>query len=116
MLASPQSVTYDSVANDLNRTIVDKTSSIYESSDGTLKLTVSHQESKSRTRHLVRLDRTVLAADPLTSVNAYQKAGVYIVIDEPIFGFDNGDLDNQVDALLAWLTTANISAILDNRH
>lgn len=115
-LATPQTVTYDAVGKTLNRITSDKTSSVYTDSTAEFTLKVSHQESKTRTRHLVRLDRKIVAADPLTAVNAYQTSGVYVVVDEPIFGFSDDDLDKQVDALVAWLSPANISAILANRH
>jgi membrane-bound inhibitor of C-type lysozyme len=114
--ATPQSVTVDSVATDLHRVIDEKTASTYSSADKTLEMRISHQETKSRTRHLVRLDKTVVATDPLSAESAYQKAGVYIVIDEPIFGFDDADLDDLTDALKAWLSTANITALLSSRH
>lgn len=115
MLTSPQTVTYNAVAKTLNRTETEKTSSVYKDSVGEFQLKVSHSESKSRTRHMARLDRTVVAADPLTAVNAYQAAGVYLVIDEPMFGFTVADLEYQITAFTTWLT-ANKTAILENRH
>lgn len=115
-LATPQSVTIDAVASDLHRVEDDKTSSLYSSEDGTLQLRVSHQQSKTRTRRMVRLDQTVIAADPLTAENAYQKAGVYIVIDEPAFGFSDAELEDIVDGLKTWLTSANILAVCASRH
>lgn len=116
MLSSPQSVTINAVATDLHRVIDEKTASTYASADGTLQMRVSHQETKNRTRRMVRLDQTVLAEDPLTAENQYQKAGVYVVIDEPSFGFSDTELDYLVDALIAWLTAANIGAVLASRH
>lgn len=115
-LATPQSVTINAVATDLHRVSDDKNSSTYKSADDELELIVSHQQSKSRTRRMVRLNQTIIAADPLTAENSYQKAGVYVVIDEPIFGFDDTDLDYLVDGLIGWLTTANIAAVLASRH
>lgn len=115
-LATPQSVTIDAVATDLHRIEDDQTSSVYQSSDDTLSLKVSHQKTKSRTRRMVRLDQTVIAADPLTAENVYQKAGVYIVIDEPLFGFDDSELEDLVEGLKTWLTSANILAVCASRH
>jgi hypothetical protein len=65
---------------------------------------------------MVRLDNTIVAADPLTAENSYQKAGVYLVIDEPQFGFDDSELEDLVDGLKAWLTSANILALCASRH
>lgn len=116
MLDSPQTITINAVATDCNRVIDEKTASTYRSADGTLEFKVSHQESKDRTRRMVRLDQTVVAADPLTAENSYQRAGVYLVIDEPTVGFSDTELDYLVDALVAWLTPANIAAVLASRH
>jgi hypothetical protein len=116
MLDSPQTITINSVDIDCNKTQDEKTSSLYASDDGTLEFRVSHQAVKNRTRRMARIDQTKIAADPLTAINAYQKAGVYIVIDEPEVGFSNTEIDYLVDALSAWLTSANITAMLAGRH
>lgn len=115
-LTTPQSVTINAVATDLHRVDGDGKSSSYEATNGTLSLRVSHQTSKSRTRRMVRLDQTKVAPDPLTAVNSYQKAGVYIVIDEPEYGFADSELEDIVDGLKLWLTSANILAVCASRH
>lgn len=116
MLTSPQSVTINTVATDLHKTRELETSSIYESTDATLSLKVSHQQAGTRMRRMVRVDKKIIAADPLTALSQYQTAGIYIVIDEPSFGFGANDIENIVNGLKAWLTTANIQAVLANRH
>lgn len=115
-LATPQTITINAVPKTCNRISDDATSSLYTSDDDTITFRVSHQASKSRIRRMVRLDQTKIAADPLTAVNSYQKAGVYVVIDEPSFGFSDTELDYLVDALVGWLTAANIAAVLTSRH
>lgn len=115
-LTTPQSVTINSVATDLHRITSDGTSSMYKSADDTLSLKVSHLQSKGRTRRLVRLDKTEIAADPLTADNSYQTAGVYIVVDEPEYGFTDSVLKDIIDGLKAWLTSANILAVCAGRH
>lgn len=116
MLSTPQSVTINSVATDLHRTVDELTASTYENSDGTLTLRVSHQKNKSRVRRMARLDKQIIAADPLTAISQYQTAGVYIVMDEPEFGFSPSDIENLINGLKTWLTSANILAMLANRH
>lgn len=116
MFASPQTITVDAVATDLHRVQDNGNGSIFRSSDGNVQLTVSHQESKTRTRRMARLDKTVVAADPLTAQNAYQKASVYIVIDEPSFGFTDAQLLGYENSLKTWLTDSNVNAILAGRH
>jgi hypothetical protein len=56
----------------------------------------------------------VVAADPLTAVNEYKSAGVYLVIDEPEFGFADDDLDDIVQGFTTWLTTANVLKVVAN--
>lgn len=115
-LATPQSITINAVEEDYHRISEDKSSSIYQTSSGDKRLTVSHQETKTRFRRMARLDVTEIAADPLTAENSYQSASAYIVIDEPKVGFSDEDLEDYVDALKLWLTSANILAVLGSRH
>lgn len=115
-LSTPQSITIDAVSTDLNRIEDEKSSSIYSSDDGTLTLRVSHQASGKRVRRMARIDKKVIASDPLTSISQYQTAGIYVVIDEPEFGFATADIEDIVEALKTWLTSANITAMLASRH
>lgn len=115
-LATPQSITINAVATDLHRVEDDKSSSSYKSEDDTLSLRVSHQTSKGRTRRMVRVDKTKIAADPLTAENSYQRGGVYVVVDEPQYGFTDTELKDIVDGLKGWLTPANVLAVLASRH
>lgn len=115
-LATPQSITIDGVATDHHRVSESGNSSVYRTSDANRSFTVSHQETKSRVRRMVRLDRRIVAADPLTAENSYQTSSVYLVVDEPIVGFSDVQLDNEVDSLVAWLSAANIAAVLGSRH
>lgn len=113
MFADPQSVTINSVATSLPRVSVGSGTATYRAADGTVEMRISHQTTgKSRSRRMVRLDKTVIAADPLTSENASQKAGIYLVVDEPLFGFTDAELDYLVDALILWLSSANIAKLL----
>lgn len=116
MLTSPQTVTINGVANTCNKIEDQKNSSIYATDDGNVKLTVSHQESKTRFRRMIRVDKRVIAADPLTAVNTYQKLGVYLVVDEPSFGFADADIAYVIEALKTWATNANQLAVLAGRH
>lgn len=115
-LADPQTITINAVPNTCNRTRVEPTKSVYTTADESLKLTISHQEVKGRTRRMVRLDKRVVAADPLTSVNEYKDLGVYLVIDEPEYGFTDDDIDKASAGLIAWLTSANVLKVLASQH
>lgn len=115
-LSDPQTVTIDATPYTLNRVKSDGFRSEYATADETLKLTVSHQESKMRTRRMCRIDKRVVAADPLTSVNEYKTAGIYLVIDEPEFGFSDSDLDNVLQGFKAWLDSTMALKVLGNQH
>lgn len=112
----PQTITIDTVAQTLNRVKSDGYQSIYSKDDESVKLTISHQESKGRTRRMARVDKRVVAADPLTSENEYKSLGVYVVLDEPEYGFSDNDIDDVVQALAAWLTSANVLKICSSQH
>lgn len=116
-LADPQTITVNSVAKTLNRIKTDGMKSIYSTDDEEFRFTVSHQETKSkRTRRMVRIDQRVVAADPLTSINEYKELGIYMVFDEPEFGFSDATIDLTAAGLLAWLTSANRLKVLANQH
>lgn len=115
-LADPQTITINSVAQTLNRITSDGLKSIYATSDEIYKFTVSHQESGKRTRRMVRIDKRVVAADPLSSINEYKSLGIYVVIDEPEYGFTDDDIHKVVAGLLAWLTEANTLKVLASQH
>lgn len=114
--ADPQTVTIDSTPYTLNQVKSDGYRSEYLSADETYKLTISHQESKGRTRRMVRLDQRVVATDPLTSVNEYKSLGVYFVIDEPEYGFEDADIADVVAGLWAWADATAVGKVLSNQH
>lgn len=112
----PQSITVNAIAKSLPRVKSDGARSEYLEAAEEFKLTISHQESKGRTRRMVRIDQRVVAADPLSSVNEYKSLGVYLVIDEPEYGFSDAQIDYVVQALCDWASTANITKVLGNEH
>jgi hypothetical protein len=114
--SDPQTITVNTVGKTLNRIKSDGYRSEYSEAGEEFKLTISHQESKSRTRRMIRIDQRVVAADPLTSVNEYKNLGVYLVIDEPEYGFSDAEIDYVVQALCDWSTTANITDVCENQH
>lgn len=65
---------------------------------------------------MIRLDKRVVAADPLTAVNAYQTVGVYLVVDQPEYGFSIDNIDDIVQGFKTWLSTANVSKVLGGEH
>lgn len=114
--ADPQTITVNSVAQTLNRVKDDGLASVYQTDDGLYKFVISHQETKTRFRRMVRVDQKVIAADPLTALNSYQSLGIYLVIDQPTYGFSTTQIDHVVQALKTWLSTANVTKLVASQH
>lgn len=115
MLADPQSVTINSVAQSLPAIARGVNTSSYQKDDGTVKLSIAHQYGK-RTRRTARLDFSKIAADPLVSAqNIKYSMSAYLVVDLPITGFTVAEAKQIVDALTAYLTAssgAKVTSIL----
>lgn len=112
MFTDPQTVTVNAVAQTLPRIKMGATDCTYSTADGTYKLRISHQSTKARVRRMVRLDNAKIATDPISANNMSVSAGVYLVIDEPVVGYTDAELDYMVDALTAWLSAGNIAKLL----
>lgn len=112
----PQTITVATVAKTLNLIEVDKAKSVYATADNEYKFTISHQLSGKRTRHMVRVDRVAVAADPLTALNASVSLGTYLVVDEPEFGFTDTQIGDVIAAFIVWLSGANVAKVLSSQH
>jgi uncharacterized protein YqiB (DUF1249 family) len=113
-LSDPQSLTIATVANSLPRVETNGSSSVYQTSDGTVKLSVSTSAGK-RKRTLVRVDHTKIAADPLTAVNQQVSMSLQLVADRPLTGYTVAQQQDIVKALVDYLsasTYANTTKIL----
>lgn len=105
MLADPQTVTLNAVANVMPAISRSGLVSEYSLADGTLKLKVSHTVGK-RVRTQVSLNTSKITADPLSDANIAVGANVYLVIDRPLAGFTVDELTYVVAGLSAWLTAS----------
>jgi hypothetical protein len=118
-LSDPQSVTINSVAQSLPRVSSGINSGIFQKDDTTVRLEVSDQYGK-RTRRLVRLTHSKIAADPLiSSTNIKYSMSVGLTIDVPVTGYTVAEAKQIVDALSAWLTAssgANITKVLGGEN
>lgn len=104
--ADPQSVTIGSAIS-LPRTSFGVASGAFTSADGLTKVSISHTYG-TRTRHLIRLDNSLVAADPLLAgVNVKASMSAYLVVDVPLTGFDVTAQKVRVDALTAYLTASS---------
>lgn len=117
MLTDPQSITDGGTTVSLPKIEQAKNRSVYRSADGNYVFEVSHSEvapkgnTSARFRTLVKVVKRAVVPDPLTSVNDYETLGVHIVMDRPDAGFTATNVDNLVQALKAWLTTATVTKL-----
>jgi len=86
--SDPQSVTISGTAISLPRVSTGKNESTYQSADGLVKLSAQHAYGR-RTRRVLRLDHSKIAADPFTAENALFSMSNYIVFDVPPSGYTN---------------------------
>lgn len=105
--ADPQSVTISGTANSMPRVSSGVNNGAFSKDDGLLGLSVSHQYG-NRTRRVIRLNHSKIAADPLLAgVNVKASASVYLVIDQPQTGYAVADLKAIADGFLAYLTASS---------
>lgn len=113
MFADPQTVTVNSVAQSLPAISRGSESSLYRKDDGAYQLVVSHQFKATRNRFTVRLNAEKIAADPLASANnQVYSTSVYLVMDKPVVGYTNTEIQQIASALVAWCSAANLAKVL----
>lgn len=113
----PQSITINSAAVSMPRVESAGMKSIYRDATDEHTLTISHQKTgKKRTRHSVRIDVRDIVANPLTAENDYEEISLYIVIDEPDYGFEDTDIQAILTGFLAWFTSGNVLKVLGKEH
>jgi len=85
--------------------------SIYETSDGLTKLTVSTQETSSnRKRHQVRIDVSKLATNPYEETKKQEiSMSVYVIVDRPVAGFTVAEAKKLVEGLVGLLSASTYS-------
>lgn len=86
-------------------------SSIYETSDGLHKLTVSTTETaNNRKRHLVRIDASKLATNIYEESKKQEvSASAYLVVDRPVNGFSVAEMTKLVKGLVGLLSASSYS-------
>ncbi len=105
-LSDPQSVTISGTAISLPSISHDPNKTTYQSSDGVVQETVSHQYGK-RNRRVLRIDHSKIAADPLTSANVKYSASFYLVGDLPPVGYTVAEAKAVIDGFIAQLNAAS---------
>ncbi len=117
--ADPQTITVGGTAASLPRTSSEGHAGEFTKDDGTVALRVSHQNGK-RTRRLIRLDHSKVAADPfLAGTNVKFSMSVQLVVDTPTVGYTIAEQKQIVDALVAYLaasTGARVTQLLGGEN
>lgn len=84
--------------------------SVYLSSDGLTKLTLSTQNGR-RKRHMARLDVSKVIASTLNpSQNEEASSSVYLVVDRPLTGYTAAELNDLVEGLVGFLSATSYAA------
>lgn len=112
MFADPQSVTVNAVAISLPRTSMRATENIYTSADGLTTMTLKQNSTAGRFRREVRISQKKVAEDPISTLNKEIGVSVYLVIDEPKWGFNDTEIGYLVAALEAWIDSTSTGKLL----
>lgn len=116
MFADPLSLTINAVATPIVKTGLGPNSSKYVSADGNTTLEFKQTTSASRFRHEVRISQQKISADPISALNVSKGVSVYLVVDEPKFGFSDTEIGYLIDALKTMLSTGNQTKILQGEY
>lgn len=108
--ADPQSITINAVPISLPRIGATANSGTFQAVDGATKLKIEHSLNK-RARHLLRVDVSKNAADPLNpTANLPYTMGIYVVADVPLFGYTAAEQKQVGDGLTAYLAASSGAA------
>lgn len=113
----PQSVTISGTAHSLPRVNTGGGGSEYATGDGLIKLIVNSAHGRRR-RHVIRIDHSKIAQDPLVSTNNQRYSmSVYTVFDMPPvgIGYTNAEAEaifNGHNGLLIASTNAAVKKLL----
>lgn len=103
----PQSVTIDGTAISLPRVGSGDGTGVFRTTDGGTQFRISHNRGK-RNRSVIRLDSNKLSADPLLpSTNVPVSMSVQLVLDRPIQGYTNTELEDILLAVAGWLSASS---------
>lgn len=108
-LADPQSITINGVTTSLPRVGSGVHNGVFQSNDGNIKFSAAHAYGK-RVRRNIRVDMSKIAADPLISSQSVKySTSVYLVVDLPVTGFTNAELQFLITGFITQLqATSNL--------
>lgn len=118
MLTEPLTITIDGTAISLPRVQEGNFSSEYWGPNQGHKLNITHSFNGGRETDRVRLDVQKNVVDPLdTTKTVPVQSSVQLIINRPAAGLGYTDVELQkvTRGLLAWLTDANVLALLQKQ-
>jgi hypothetical protein len=108
-LTEPADVALDDGATSFFLVSREAQRAVYRSSTGKYEIVVSHQEGKRNRRNL-RLNVVETTADPFVPAeNVEVSYSAYLVVDMPIAGFSNTDVNTCITGLMAWLASGTVT-------
>jgi hypothetical protein len=109
--SDPQAVTISGTALSLPRVSSGENTGSFQTNDGTVRMSVSHQYGK-RTRRTIRLEHSKIAPDPLiSSANIKHSMTTYVVFDTPVTGYTVAEAKAVWDGFVASLGASSGAAI-----
>jgi hypothetical protein len=112
-------MTINAVAQTMPRISSGPNAGAFSTADGTYKESISHTYG-TRTRRVLRLDASKVAADPLIPAqNTRYSMSAYLVVDVPTFGYTVAEQKLVVDGLVAYLaasTGARVTQLLGGEN
>jgi hypothetical protein len=115
MFGDPQTITIAGVAHTLPRIKSEGLKAVYQKSDETVTLTISHQLIKSklgdRIRSMARLDLRKVVLNPLSGTSDYDTITHYTVTERPSYGFSSTEVGDLIAAHELWLDATAIGKL-----
>jgi hypothetical protein len=119
-LADPQALTIGSALS-LPSLQSSPTQTLYQTSDGLVALTVGQSIGRDFISSVVRVDKTVIAADPISTLNKSLTGSIWTVFKFPVknFGFTEADkiaIYTGLNTQLTASTNTVLKKILAGEH
>jgi hypothetical protein len=115
MLSDPQGMVINGTTHSFALTKPGVNQNVYEVGNG-FSMTTKQNVTSTRFRREVRLSSAKTAADPISTVNKEIGASVYLVIDEPKWGFSDEEIGWFIEGLKSWLISANYNKLLGGQY
>jgi hypothetical protein len=113
MFSDPISLTLNGVSKSLARILTDGRNAVYQTSDASVKLEITHVVAKAtgRITSTVKFTETLVVTNPIDSTNDEDFQYLSIQFHRPKFGFAMTKVEQIAAMAVAWLTNANVDKI-----